>query len=283
MNLFVFGLGYSASHFVRACGPEFTAVSGTVRTADKAAAMTQDIAGLHALTFEDRAVESRISEADAIIVSIAPSPADPALERFEHAIASSRANRIVYLSTIGVYGAKDGVWVDEYTDPARGSPRSQARLDAEASWFGLGARTGKRVFVLRLAGIYGPGRNAVENLKEGSARRIVRTGQVFNRIHVADIAGAISACLATQIASAVFNVCDDEPAPQSDVVTHAADLLGISPPPETPFDLANLSPMARGFWANNQRVSNRKLKALLDVKLRYPTYREGLAALAGGL
>ena len=179
-----------------------------------------------------------------------------------------------------MYGGKGGAWVDEDTPTAASSGRADARIVSESAWLALGEQTGKKAFVLRLAGIYGPGRNAVANLRAGTAKRIVRPGQVFNRIHVADIASAISACLRTDLDSATFNVCDDEPAPPQDVVTYAAGLIGVAPPPEISFDHADLSPMARSFWTNNQRVSNRRLKELLGVRLTYPTYRDGLAALA---
>jgi nucleoside-diphosphate-sugar epimerase len=156
--------------------------------------------------------------------------------------------------------------------------RGEARVAAERGWLDL-ATGARRVFVLRLAGIYGPGRNAIANLRDGSARRIVKPGQVFNRIHVDDISRAIAVCMATDRAGGVVNVCDDEPAPPQDVIAYAADLIGVEAPPEIPFEQARLSPMAATFWATCKRVSNRKLREELSVELAYPTLREGLAAL----
>jgi nucleoside-diphosphate-sugar epimerase len=151
---------------------------------------------------------------------------------------------------------------------------------AEQEWITLGARGGKKITMLRLAGIYGPGRNALVNLREGRARRIVKPGQVFNRIHVEDIARAIEATFASNAPSGIFNVADDEPAPPQDVIAYAAELLGIEGPPEIPFERADLMPMARSFYSSNKRVSNRRLKEQLGVTLAYPTYRQGLRALA---
>jgi nucleoside-diphosphate-sugar epimerase len=280
MKLFVFGMGYSAGFFVREHMHDFASICGTVRAPEKAARIAADSPGLDVLTFDDPRVEPRLAEADILLVSVAPSGVDPVLARFRRNIAASKISRIVYLSTIGVYGGKNGAWVDEATPPDTSAGRADARIAAENEWVALGAETGKKVFVLRLAGIYGPGRNMVENLRAGTARRIVRPGQVFNRIHVADIAQAIAACIATDLDGGVFNVCDDEPGPPQDVITYSANMIGIAPPPEIPFERADLSPMARGFWTNNQRVSNRRLKERLGVRLLYPTYREGLAALA---
>jgi nucleoside-diphosphate-sugar epimerase len=196
------------------------------------------------------------------------------------AIARGRARAIVYLSTIGVYGDSGGAWVDEESPPKPRSPRSAARLAAEEAWRRFGAESGKAIAVLRLAGIYGPGRNALVTLADGTARRIVKPGQVFNRIHVTDIAQAIDTCFA-QRAAGVFNLADDAPAPPQDVIAFAAELLGKAPPPEIPFDDARaaLSAMAQSFYAENRRVRNTKLKTALGVRLAYPTYREGLRAL----
>lgn len=284
MNLFIFGVGFSVEAYLRAHIGDWARVTGTVRSCEKAARLRNDIPGLETLVFDgvrdDPAIELRLSTADALLVSVPPRGGDPALKRFGRAIAASPVGRIVYLSTIGVYGGDDGGWVDETTPPASHIERGKARIEAENGWLALSDGPERRVFVLRLAGIYGPGRNALVNLREGTARRVVRPGQVFNRIHTADIARAIAACLATELEGGVFNVCDNEPAPPQDVVAHAAKLLGAAPPPEVPFDQAELSPMARSFWASNKRVSNRKLREELGVELAYPTYREGLAALA---
>jgi nucleoside-diphosphate-sugar epimerase len=157
--------------------------------------------------------------------------------------------------------------------------RSLARLQVEKSWAAIGKENDKKVYILRLAGIYGPGRNALLNLKDGTAKRVVKRGQVFNRVHVEDIARAIGATLAYKGPGGVFNVSDDAPAPPQDVITYAAMLMGIEPPPEQDVEAAGLSPLARSFYGENKRASNRKLKDELGVKLAFPTYRVGLEAL----
>ena len=164
-------------------------------------------------------------------------------------------------------------------DSAR--PTSQRRVAAEQGWLALGRRSGKTVAILRLAGIYGPGRNAIRNLRAGTARRLIKPGQVFSRIHVEDIAGIVMASLGQPRAGAIYNLADDEPAPPQDLVTFAAGLIGVPPPPEEPFDPATLTPMAAAFYAESRRVSNALVKRELAYRFRYPTYREGLTALAG--
>ena len=193
---------------------------------------------------------------------------------------AQRLCSIVYLSTIGVYGDRGGAWVDEATPPQPGAVRSRERLAAEQAWLDFGARQGIAVAVLRLAGIYGPGQNALVQIASGKARRIVKPGQVFNRIHVGDIAQAIDAALALR-APGIFNVADDAPTPPADPIAFAAQLMGVEPPPEIPFEQAatTMSPMALSFWQECRRVKNDKLKRELGVSLRYPTYREGLRAL----
>ena len=206
---------------------------------------------------------------------------EPVLAAFGDALAAGRRLRsVVYLSTVGVYGDRDGGWVDEQTPVAPASERSRRRLAAEQAWHQFGARHGVAVAVFRLAGIYGPGQNALVALARGKARRIIKPGQIFNRIHVGDIAQAIDAVFA-RCASGVFNVTDDEPAPPADPILFAAKLLGREPPPEIPFDEAapSMSPMALSFWQECRRVRNDKLKRELGVTLRYPNYREGLKAL----
>lgn len=280
MNLFVFGLGYSARHFLAHSTEDFAHVAGTVRTPEKVRALPQSEPDIEALLFDDRAeVEARLREADVLLVSIAPENDDPALRLYRDAVASApNLTHIVYLSTIGVYGDHGGAWIDESAPPKPVSGRNRARVVAEDEWLAL-ATPQRRVFVLRLAGIYGPGRNQIEKLREGTARRIVKDGQVFNRIHVEDISRTIDACLTTDLPGGVFNVTDDEPAPPQDVVTFGARLLGIDPPPEVPFAEANFSPMGLSFWGQNKRVANRRLREDLKVELACPTYREGLLSL----
>ena len=172
--------------------------------------------------------------------------------------------------------------MDETTPTAPVGRRSRARVAAEKAWVDIGASSGKAVHVFRLAGIYGPGRSALDNLREGTARRIVKPGQVFSRVHVEDIASVLEASMARPRPGRVYNVCDDEPAPPQDVVAYAAGLLGVEPPPEQPYETAELSPMARTFYKDNRRVRNERIKRELGVTLAYPTYREGLRGLAAG-
>lgn len=283
MNLFVFGYGYSSATLVRAYRDRFAQVRATVRGAAKAQSLTAD--GVTGRIFDgsvaDDAIAADLAASDALLVSVPPDAAgDPVLRRFADAVAASpRLAWIGYLSTVGVYGDHGGGWVDEATPPNPANERSVRRLEAEEAWLALGRSSGKAVHVFRLAGIYGPGQNALVNLREGTARRIVKPGQVFNRIHVEDIAGAAMASLARPSAGTVYNVTDDEPAPPQDVVAFAAGLMGVPVPPDLPFESAALSPMARSFYSENKRVSNRLLKDRLGYAMRYPTYREALRAL----
>ena len=284
MNLFIFGCGYSASYFARTRASSFASICGTTRGAEAAARLAAG--GVRGLVFDgarfDAALPQCLEQADALLVSIPPDgAADPALRPFRAAIAAApRLVRILYLSTIGVYGDHDGAWVDETSATHPGSARNQARLGVERQWLALGAETGKAVHVLRLAGIYGPGQNVLQKLRDGTAQRIVKPGQVFNRIHVEDIARAIAAALTHRSVGGICNVADDEPAPPQDVMLFGAELLGIAPPPPLEFSSADLSPMARSFYGENKRVRNTRLKQTLGVSLAYPTYREGLRALA---
>jgi nucleoside-diphosphate-sugar epimerase len=283
VNLFAFGLGYSALHLARSHRDRFAGVAGTVTSRDKAERLAAE--GIKACVFApdgaDPAIESEIAAADVLLVAIAPDEnGDPVLARFADTVAAApRLTWIGYLSTIGVYGDRGGGWVDETTPPEPVSARSRERLAAERAWLALGVRSGKAVHIFRLAGIYGPGRNALQNLAEGTAKRIVKPGQVFNRIHVDDIAAVLIASLARPRAGAIYNLADDEPAPAPDVVAHAAGLAGVPPPPEIPFAQAALGPMAASFYGESKRVANRLIKDELGVRLRHPSYREGLAAL----
>jgi dTDP-4-dehydrorhamnose reductase len=282
MNLLVFGYGYTARHFVAAYRSAFDTVAVTSRSLDKPFGDADVEPLLFGPESEDTSFDARIDAADAILVSVPPGTSvDPVLNRFGRRIArDGRPQTIVYLSTVGVYGDHAGAWVDEETPPRPASERSKVRVQAERLWLSFArGPSGKRVFVLRLAGIYGPGRNALCNLQAGTARRLIKPDQVFNRIHVADIAGAIAAAFAHVGPSDIWNVTDDEPAPPQDVVGFAAELMDVDPPAEQPFETADLSPMARSFYGENKRVANRRLKDECGVTLLYPTYREGLAAL----
>jgi dTDP-4-dehydrorhamnose reductase len=284
MKLFAFGLGYCALDFIARFGDLFEEIAGTVRTSEKAAALASE--KIETFVFnsdrEDPALADKMLAADVLLVSIAPGVSvDPVLARFGHRIANQRQPQIiVYLSTIGVYGDWAGEWVDETRLPKPVSPRSVTRLHAEKSWAAIGRGVDKTVHILRLAGIYGPGRNAFVNLKEGKAHRYVKTDQVFNRIHVEDISRAIAAAIAHVGPGGVWNVSDDAPAPPQDVVAYAAMLMGVAPPPEENIETAEaISPMTRSFYAENKRVSNARLKEALRVDLAHPTYRVGLEAL----
>jgi nucleoside-diphosphate-sugar epimerase len=285
--LICFGLGYSAQHFVEIFAEKFDGIVGTVRNAERAGALNAHPSGrLKALIFDGSStppdVRSVIAEADTALVSVPPDEnGDPVLRACGDVLAhAQRLRAIVYLSTIGVYGDRDGAWVDEATPPHPGAARSRERLAAEQAWLDFGTRHNIAVAILRLAGIYGPGQNALVQIARGSARRIVKPGQVFNRIHVGDIAQAIDAAF-TLRAFGIFNVADDEPTPPADPIVFAAQLMGVEPPPEIPFEQAapSMSPMALSFWQECRRVKNDKLKRDLGVSLRYPTYREGLRAL----
>jgi nucleoside-diphosphate-sugar epimerase len=285
--LLCLGFGYCAEHYLRSFGNKFDRMVGTVRSADRAKALNEmDSSRFQAIVFDGRTVTNElyraVKEADASLVSAPPDEnGDPVLNVLtDEVINAADLRSIVYLSTIGVYGDCGGAWVDESTEARPGSVRGRARLAAEQAWQQLGERRGASVGILRLAGIYGPGQNALLQVASGKARRIVKPGQIFNRIHVGDIAQAIDAAF-TRGASGIFNVADDEPSPAGEPMTFAAQLLGVAPPPEVSFEsaAATMSPMALSFWQECRRVHNNALKHTLGVRLLYPTYREGLRAL----
>jgi nucleoside-diphosphate-sugar epimerase len=282
VRVFFFGFGYCARRLIKR--ERWIEASGTARTVERVAALRGD--GLEAYQFDgadtDPGLEKALGAAEAIVVSIPPRDgAGATLDRFGAAIAAAPAlRRIVYYSTIGVYGHHGGVWVDETSATQTRTARGLARLEDEGRWTAAARARGAEADILRLAGIYGPGRNALVNLRRGEARRIVKPGQVFNRAHVDDIAEISRLVLTRGLKGQIWNVADEEPAPPQDVVAYAAALLGLEPPPEEPFDEARLSPMAREFYADNKRVSIAKAKVELGFMPAYPTYREGLKALA---
>jgi nucleoside-diphosphate-sugar epimerase len=280
VKVFFLGLGYCASRLIER--ERWIKPSGTARTPERVAALRDE--GVDAYLFDgvhaDPGVETALESAEAIVVSIPPRES-AAAERFAGAIAAARnLRRIVYYSTIGVYGDHGGAWVDETSATLARTVRGLARLEDEARWAAAGRARGAEADILRLAGIYGPGRNALVSLRQGQARRIVKPGQVFNRAHVDDIADFSRLVLTRGLEGQVWNVADDEPAPPQEVVAYAAGLLGLAPPPEERFEDARLSPMAAEFYADNRRASIAKAKALLGFAPAYPTYREGLRALA---
>ncbi len=283
MNLFAFGLGYTAQDFLARRGAMFESIAGTVRSYYAAECLENP--RIQALVFDseraDPAIPEALAQADVVLVSIPPGVSvDPVLTKFGRQLAApDRPRTVLYLSTIGVYGDRGGEWVDETRIPMPKHQRSIARLRAEKAWLALAKDGCKTIHILRLAGIYGPQRNALIALREGTARRIVKEGQVFNRIHVADISATLAALIAYEGGGEIWNVADDEPAPPQDIIAYAAKLMGVAPPPELDLEMAELSVLARSFYDENKRASNRKLKERLGVKLNFPTYREGLAAL----
>jgi nucleoside-diphosphate-sugar epimerase len=282
LRVFFFGVGYCARRLI--AREPWIEASGTARTAERVAALRGE--GVQAYAFHDAraepGLERALEEAEAIVVSIPPREgAGATLERFASSIAAAPAlRRILYFSTIGVYGDHGGAWVDETSATLTHTARGLARLEDEARWAAAARARGVEADILRLAGIYGPGRNALINLRQGQARRTVKAGQVFNRAHVDDIAEVSRLVLKGRLEGQIWNVADQEPAPPQDVVAYAAALLDLPPPPEERFEEARLSAMAEEFYADNKRVSIEKAKRLLGFGPAYPTYREGLTALA---
>jgi nucleoside-diphosphate-sugar epimerase len=288
-TLLCIGLGSCARQFVADYGAGFTRIAGTARTAETVAGLAADRFGgarVEMIRFDGASVSDHllatVARAETLLISAAPDRhGDPVLAALGDAIARApHLASIVYLSTVGVYGDHGGAWIDEGAALGPLTERNRQRIEAENAWRRLGERREVPVALLRLAGIYGPGQNALVNLERGQARRIDKPGQVFNRIHVADIAQAIDAAIRLK-ADGAFNVADDEPSPPGDPIVFAARLLGIEPPPAIPFEEAKetLSPMGLSFYGECKRVKNDALKRALGVSLRYPTYREGLLAL----
>lgn len=276
-TLLTLGHGYSASALARRLVPRGWRVIGTTRDSDKALQMAA--LGVEPIAWDAGAIGAALKEVTHVLVSAGPEDdGDPTLRLVNDEIAERAAELywLGYLSTTGVYGDHHGAWVDETTPLSPGTERGEARVAAEADW---GAIPSLPLHVFRLAGIYGPGRGPFEKVRAGKARRIIKPGQVFSRIHVEDIAQVLHASIRRPNPGAVYNVCDDDPAPPEDVLAYAAQLLGVAPPPEVAFDKATLSPMARSFYSESKRVSNARMKEELGVFLKYPDYRVGLRAL----
>jgi nucleoside-diphosphate-sugar epimerase len=279
-HFFIFGAGYCGRAFGRLVSGA-SPIAGTTRSADRFERLRA--VGIEPLLFDgehmSNEVQSALAIATHLIVSTAPGEAgDPVLAAGRDVLlAMPELQWIGYLSTVGVYGDHQGAWVDEAGETRPVSIRSQLRVEAEQAWLGFGRDRGVPVAVLRLSGIYGPGRNAFVNLANGTARRLVKQGQVFNRIHVEDIAGALLH-LARARTGGIFNVTDDEPAPPQDVVGYAAKLMGVEAPPEIAFESAQLSPLARSFYGENKRVSNARIKAT-GHRFSWPNYRAALEGM----
>ncbi len=283
-RLFVFGLGYSALALARRLKALGWRIAGTCRSEDRRAALAAE--GFQVFVYDGAApladAQAALAGTTHLLQSIPPgSEGDPVLRHHAADIASLAGLRWVgYLSTTGVYGDRGGDWVDEKAGLHPSGPRGRARVTAEQGWLDL-ARFGLGVHLFRLAGIYGPGRSALDTVREGRARRIVKPGQVFSRIHVEDIASVLEASIGKPNPGAAYNVCDDDAAPPQDVIAYACALLGVQAPPEIPYAEAapSMSEMARSFYADSKRVTNHRIKTELGVRLAYPDYRVGLKAL----
>lgn len=279
-TLLSFGHGYSARALARRLLPEGWRVIGTTRSAEKAEILRAE--GIDPRIWPGADLSAEISEASHILISAGPTAeGDQVLATFGETIAEAAPglNWVGYLSTTGVYGDHQGAWVDESTPLTPATRRGQARVVAETAWRELADRSGLPLHIFRLAGIYGPGRGPFAKVRNGTARRIIKKGQVFSRTHVEDIAQILAASIARPNPGAAYNVCDDDPAPPEDVIAHAAELLGLPVPPAVDFETAEMTPMARSFYAESKKVRNDRIKEELGVQLIYPSYRDGLAAL----
>lgn len=282
-KLFCFGMGFSARLVADQLAADGWKIAGTTRTEEKAERLEQQ--GYEAVLFDDnhpiKDIKSALNGVTHVLISTPPGgDGDPVIKHHGVDLAAlPEGTWIGYLSTTGVYGDRDGGEVTEDDELMPTGKRGRRRVAAEKAWFDLGQRHGLCVQSFRLAGIYGPGRNALETVKSGRARRIVKPGQVFSRIHVHDIAQTVLASIKHPNCGAAYNVCDDDAAPPQDVIAHACGLLGVDPPPLQDFATAKLSPMAASFYEDNKRVINTRIKQELGVKLRYPDYQAGLLAL----
>ncbi|WP_295145054.1 SDR family oxidoreductase [uncultured Reyranella sp.] len=279
-RLFIFGLGFSGLEIAKLARAQGWAVAGTCTSEEKAGRLRE--AGIEAHRFDGSTALSTEAFGDTthVICTIAPGESgDPALRTCRALLG--RARWLGYLSTTGVYGSHDGGWVDETTPALPTQPRSRQRLAAEQAWRDLASETKASLHIMRLPGIYGPGRSTLDRVRAGTAQRIDKPGQFFSRIHVEDLAASALKATTRESGTEIWNVADDLPAPNADVIAYACELLGRPVPPAIPWDEAapTMSAMARSFYAESRRVRNEKLKRELGVVLRYPTYREGLKAI----
>ena len=277
-TLLSFGHGYSAKALDALLIPDGWRVIGTTRSQDKADGLRAR--GVEPVVFPGSDIGQAVRDATHILISAGPdADGDPVLRHASDALREARVEWLGYLSTTGVYGDHDGGWVGEDAPLTPSTTRGQRRVDAEAAWTALASEVGLPLHIFRLAGIYGPGRGPFAKVRSGTARRIIKKGQVFSRIHVEDIAAVLAASIAQPNPGAIYNLCDDDPAPPEDVIAHAAELLGLPIPPAVDFETAEMSEMARSFYAESKRVRNDRIKDELGVVLKYPDYRAGLAAL----
>ncbi|MEM6439261.1 MAG: SDR family oxidoreductase [Pseudomonadota bacterium] len=279
-TLLSLGHGYCARRLARDLTSEGWRILAATRDPGKMPALAA--AGAEPVLWPLETAEDTLAQADHVLISVAPEDGrDPVLAALAPLLAeaASHLRWVGYLSTTGVYGDRGGAWIDETAERRSATARGQARVAAEDAWLALHAASGLPVHIFRLAGIYGPGRGPFAKVRAGTARRIVKPGQVFSRIHVDDIAGALRASLAAPRPGRAWNVNDDLPAPPQDVLAEAARLLNLPPPPEVAFEDADLSPMAASFYSESKRTSNQRLKSELGWRPLHPTYREGLRAV----
>jgi nucleoside-diphosphate-sugar epimerase len=286
-HLFSFGHGYSATALAERLLPQDWKVTGTTRTAHKIDILERE--GISPLLVPTDDIWPALETATHLLISAGPDAklsaqgqqGDPFL-RDHYALLKAAAPKLEwvgYLSTTGVYGDHQGGWVDENSTLSPATTRGQARVAAETSWQKAADEFGLTLRIFRLAGIYGPGRGPFSKVRNGTARRIIKAGQVFSRTHVEDIAQILEASIKRPDTNMVFNVCDDFAAPPEDVIGHAAELLGLPLPPAIDYETADMTPMARSFYAESKKVRNDRIKDELGVVLKYPDYKSGLAAL----
>lgn len=285
-SLFCFGYSYTAQALIRrleASAPPWRYVV-TIRELSEKAAL--EALGIEAHLFGSSESHNAVNGATHILTSVPPGPdGDPVLAVYQNTLGATTPQWLGYLSTTGPYGDHGGAWIDETTPTRPSGLRGRRRLETEQAWQSLASAPGAPgaqrlpLHIFRLPGLYGPGRSALERMRDGTARRIVKEGQVFSRIHIDDLATILAASMAQPQAGALYNIADDLPAPPQDVITFAAQLLNMTPPPLIAFEDADLSPMARSFYADSKRISNRLIKSELGIILDYPTYREGLSAI----
>ncbi len=282
MSVFFFGMGYSSratANAIRSIIDQNITIFGTTRSRARAEELLRDKIRSHA--FDGRApglmLASDLKKSTHVIASIPPTNgSDPVLEHHQQELDEAQDLQwLAYFSSVGVYAGSDGGWIDESAALARENERAAERIGVEERWIEYAEKRDVPLAIFRIAGIYGPGRSAINKLKDGLAHRIIKPGQVFNRVHRDDI-GRITALAMQNRLSGIFNLTDDEPAPPQDLVTYGAKLLKVQPPKSVPFEKSDLSEMAKMFYSDNKRVSNAKIKKALGIELLYPTYREGL-------